>query len=84
MQVKDEMLAILRSMFPHKTIPEPLDFHFPRWFNDPLFRGSYSNWPPSFFQGHHDNLRATVDQRLWFAGEATSQRWFGKLRLALS
>lgn len=64
-------------MYPSIEIPEPLAFFFDKWHSDPLFRGSYSNWPASFFQEHHDNLRATVSERLWFAGEAGSQKYFG-------
>lgn len=75
-QVKAEVVDVLQNMFPNVTIPELLDFKFPRWCSDPLYRGSYSNWPPSFFSEHHDNLRANVD-RLFFAGEATSQKYFG-------
>ena len=77
-QVQEEVMGVIRSMFPNITVPEPVAFHFPRWHSDPLFRGSYSNWPPSFFGGHHQNLRAPVEGRLWFAGEATSQKYFGK------
>lgn len=76
-QIKSEVLGVLRSMFPNTTIPEPLDFMFPRWNANPLFRGSYSNWPPSFFSQHHQNLRASVDGRLWFSGEAMSLKYFG-------
>ncbi|KAI0752122.1 amine oxidase [Fomes fomentarius] len=78
-QVQDEVMGVLRTMFPNVTIPDPIAFHFPRWASDPLFRGSYSNWPSSFFSQHHQNLRATVGSRLWFAGEATSQKYFGFL-----
>lgn len=76
--VKAEVLAVLRSMYPNTTIPEPDAFYFPRWKSDPLFRGSYSNWPSSFLRSHHTNLRATVEQRLWFGGEATSLKYFGR------
>ncbi|OBZ74427.1 Polyamine oxidase [Grifola frondosa] len=76
-QVQDEVMGVLRSMFPNVTIPDPLDFHFPRWFSNPLFRGSYSNWPAPLSSEHRENLRATVEQRLWFAGEATSLKYFG-------
>ena len=69
-------MGVVRSMFPNITVPEPTDFYFPRWNSNPLFRGSYSNWPPSFFSQHLDNLRANVG-RLYFAGEATSRRYFG-------
>ena len=78
-QVQEEVLGVLRAIYPNTTIPEPLAFLFPRWHTDPLFRGSYSNWPPSFFSEHHENLRANVGDRLWFAGEATSQKYFGAL-----
>ncbi|KZS91278.1 amine oxidase [Sistotremastrum niveocremeum HHB9708] len=77
-QVKAEVLGVLQTMFPHVKIPEPLDFMFPRWNANPLFRGSYSNWPPSFFSQHHQNLRANVG-RLWFSGEAMSLKYFGFL-----
>ncbi|KIM77435.1 hypothetical protein PILCRDRAFT_76792 [Piloderma croceum F 1598] len=78
-QVQSEVMGVLRSMFPNVTVPDPEAFYFPRWFTNPLYRGSYSNWPASFYSDHHENLRATVDQRLWFAGEATSMKWFGFL-----
>jgi polyamine oxidase len=77
-QVEREVVGVLRSMYPNVRIPDPEAFYYQRWFSDPLYRGSYSNWPASFFSEHHDNLRATVDQRLWFAGEATSMKWFGQ------
>jgi polyamine oxidase len=63
-------------MFPDVTIPEPTAFFFPRWSSDPLYRGSYSNWPPTFTPRHHANLRTPLG-RLWFAGEALSEKYFG-------
>ncbi|KAF8961609.1 hypothetical protein BDZ97DRAFT_1905477 [Flammula alnicola] len=77
-QVQEEVMGVVRSMFPNVTVPEPLEFFFPRWHTNPLFRGSYSNWPPSFASQHLDNLRANVE-RLFFAGEATSRKYFGFL-----
>ena len=41
--------------------------------------GSYSNWPPSTSLKAHQNLHANVG-RLFFAGEATSQEFFGYLQ----
>lgn len=64
-------------MFPNVTIPTPTDFFFPRWHSNPLFRGSYSNMPAAYVPAHQDNLRATVDERLWFAGEASSKKYYG-------
>ena len=73
-------MSVVRSMFPDVTVPEPTDFFFPRWHSNPLFRGSYSNWPPSYYIEHLDNLRANVG-RLYFAGEATSRKYFGAFHL---
>jgi len=78
-QVQSEALAVLQLMFPNTSIPEPTAFFFPRWHSNPLFRGSYSNMPAAFIPTHQDNLRATVSDRLWFAGEATSFKYYGFL-----
>ncbi|KAI9430825.1 amine oxidase [Lactarius indigo] len=67
-QVQSEVMQVLRAMFPNVAIPEPTAFFFPRWFSDPLYRGSYSTWPASFIPQHLINL-----------GEATSERYFGFL-----
>ncbi|THH07776.1 hypothetical protein EW145_g3150 [Phellinidium pouzarii] len=78
-QVQSEVLDVLQLMFPNTTIPAPTDFFFPRWHSSPLFRGSYSNMPASYVPAHQENLRATVDERLWFAGEASSIKYYGFL-----
>ncbi|KAH9922372.1 amine oxidase [Fomitopsis serialis] len=77
--VQSEVMDVLQMMFPEVDVPEPTDFYFQRWHSDPLFRGSYSNWPAAFLSEHQGNLRANVDERLWFAGEATSRKYFGYL-----
>lgn len=76
-QVQEEIVSILQKMYPDITIPNPTDFYLPRWHSDPLFRGSYSNWPSSFVPGHMVNLRAGLSRRLWFAGEASSFEYYG-------
>ncbi len=81
-QVQSEVIGVLRAMFPKVAIPEPTAFLFPRWFSDPLYRGSYSTWPASFVPQHLINLRASLGS-LWFAGEALSERYFGMLLLLL-
>jgi len=77
-QVKSEVMSVVRTMFPNVAVPEPTAFFFPRWYSDPLYRGSYSNWPASFVAQHHTNFRASLG-RLWFAGEALSEKYFGFL-----
>ncbi|PKY01078.1 amine oxidase [Aspergillus campestris IBT 28561] len=77
-KTKAEIMAVLRSMFPDKKVPEPTAFKFPRWSTEPWSYGSYSNWPASTTLEMHQNLRANLG-RLWFAGEATSPTYFGFL-----
>ena len=76
-EVQAELMDVLYTMYPGVVdMPEPTSIHFHRWHNDPLTRGSYSNWPASFFWEHHANVRATVDERLWFTGEHCSEKYF--------
>lgn len=77
-QVQSEVMGVLGTMFPKVAIPKPTDFFFPRWSSDPLFRGSYSAWAPSYVPQHLINLGAPVG-RVYFAGEATSDRYYGML-----
>ncbi|KAF9238348.1 hypothetical protein BU15DRAFT_47713 [Melanogaster broomeanus] len=79
-KVQAEVMEVLRAMYPNIDVPDPVDIHVPTWASNILYRGSYSNWGPSYVQAHSDNLRATVDNRLWFAGEATSLEYFGFLQ----
>ncbi|KAF2656312.1 polyamine oxidase-like protein [Lophiostoma macrostomum CBS 122681] len=75
---KAEVMAVLREMFPNITVPEPIDFMYPRWSLEPWAYGSYSNWPPGTTLERHQNLRANVE-RLYFAGEHTSAEYYGFL-----
>lgn len=87
-QVKSEVMTVLRKkIYPHlppSEIPDPIDFYFERWWDNPLFRGSYSNWPASFFEEHHEDLVRMVGGRVGFAGEHTSAKHFGLCRHSLS
>jgi polyamine oxidase len=84
-QVKEEIHRVLQQMFPHIQVPYPTDILIPRWRQNPLFHGSYSNWPIGMSLQHHENMRAplplhpTQHPRLWFAGEAMSQKYYGYL-----
>ncbi|KAL1740880.1 amine oxidase [Schizophyllum fasciatum] len=77
--VKEDVREVLRDMFPNVTLPD-FDVFYHDWAADPLFRGSYSNFPPSYDPALHRNLRASVGHgRLRWAGEAGSAAWFGFL-----
>ena len=70
-----EVMKVLRSMY-GPSVPEPINFYYYRWTLDPLYRGSYSNWPTGTSQCQHDNLRQPIG-RLHFAGEAYSSKFYG-------
>lgn len=72
-------MEALQAMYPNITLPEPVAVHVSSWTSNPLYRGSYANWGPSYTPRHSQNLKATVNNRVWFAGEATSVKYFGVL-----
>lgn len=78
-QVKHEIMQVLQRMFPDQDLEPPTHILIPRWHQHPLFRGSYSNWPLGALRKHHDNMRAPLHNRLWFAGEAMSAEYYGFL-----
>lgn len=77
-------MSVLSSMFSDAVIPPPSDFYFKSWSEDPLYRGSYATWPPAFLPEHHVNLRADLDGKVWFAGEAMSKYHFGTYLVRLT
>jgi monoamine oxidase len=48
--------------------------HYTDWAADPWARGSYAYAPPGA-SGQRSLLRAPIDGRLFFAGEATAEAW---------
>jgi polyamine oxidase len=78
-QIKKEVYAILQEMY-GQNIPPIRDIAVPRWTIDPLYRGSYSNWPLGAVDEHHLNLGKPVGaMKSWihFTGEALSAEAFG-------
>ena len=71
----EEIMGVLKNMF-GKDVPTAESIYVPRWVADPLFKGSYSNWPvgaePIVFQ----QLQAPV-QNIHFTGEHTSHLYSG-------
>jgi monoamine oxidase len=67
----DEIVALLGNDFRRKLKPLAES----RWAHDPFARGSYSHALPGH-AGKRAVLAAPVDNRLFFAGEATSPNFF--------
>ena len=60
----------------------PEDILIPDWHTNPLFYGSYSNWPIGVDNTVVHNLDAPIG-RLYMAGEACSHKYNGYLHGAL-
>ena len=67
----DQVMRNLRSMFP--AISQPDHVFFTRWGKEEHVRGSYSfNKVGRKFATDAANLKETIDNKVWFAGEATN------------
>ena len=80
-QVMDELYEVLKEMYGDSAV-RPEDILVPDWHSNPLFFGSYSNWPIGVDKKVYDNLDAPLG-RLYMAGEAFSQNYNGYLHGAL-
>lgn len=69
-------LATLRRIFGRAT-PDPVDYQVTRWAADPFAAGSYSFNALGATPQMRDDLAASINGKLFFAGEATSRRHFG-------
>jgi monoamine oxidase len=72
-KIVDEAMQVLRRMY-GKDIPNPEQWKVTRWASDPFAAGAYSHLPPHASGQDYDALAEPVSDRLFFAGEATSQQ----------
>ena len=66
----EEVTGRLRTVFPPKDVPSPLEVIVTRWKRDPFTRGTYSYVGPQTRPGDYDIMAESVGN-LHFAGEAT-------------
>ncbi|MFE3798753.1 FAD-dependent oxidoreductase [Nocardia tengchongensis] len=69
-------MATLRTIY-GPGIPAPIDHQITRWSSDPYAHGSYSFNTVGSTPDMRDHLAADIDDRVHFAGEATSRKSFG-------
>jgi monoamine oxidase len=62
-------MARLRTVY--GEIPDPVGAQITRWARDPFAQGSYSCWVLGTPETVRDDLAASIDGRIFFAGEAT-------------
>ena len=81
-EVVDQAMADLRGMF-GTSITDPTNATVTKWHADPFARGSYSHVPPGGNMADYEELAQPVEDRLFFAGEATTRRYPGTVHGAL-
>lgn len=69
-------MATLKTLF-GEAIPKPVGYQITRWASDPFARGAYSYNAVGSTPKMRTALALPVDQRLFFAGEATTNAHFG-------
>ncbi|MCX2982515.1 FAD-binding protein [Halieaceae bacterium IMCC14734] len=65
-----EAMGVLRSIY-GEYVPEPMDYRITRWAADPFSYGSYSALAMGATPEMRCDLAAPIDNRIFFAGEAT-------------
>ncbi len=82
-KIVEDIICILQEMFPNINIPLPVETYLTNWNEDPLSSGSYSYI--SINQKYEDPfyLSEPINNRLLFAGEATSTDSYGYAHGAL-
>ncbi|KAF9964513.1 hypothetical protein BGZ65_001101, partial [Modicella reniformis] len=71
-----EALETLGLIYPHiQPIPAPLESIVTRWSSDEFAQGSYSFVGREGTGEDYDLLAKSVDDQLYFAGEATSRQY---------
>jgi monoamine oxidase len=69
-------MATLRTIF-GEEIPDPLDYQLTRWASDPFAFGSYSYDAVGVSPTTRKTLAKPLQNRLFFAGEATEHNYYG-------
>lgn len=70
-EIVAEAMAVLRTLYGN-DIPQPEAWQITRWATDPFALGSYSYNPVGASVENRKSLASPVQDRLFFAGEATS------------
>lgn len=75
-QIVDSAMQTLRIIF-GSGIPEPIDYQITRWSTDPYSLGAYSFNPINSHPRMRHQMAQPVAGKLYFAGEATDQDYYG-------
>lgn len=71
-KIIQQAMHALQTMY-GEHIPQPEDYLITRWGDDPYTQGAYSYIPVGVSGKAYDAMATPIDDRLFFAGEATSR-----------
>jgi monoamine oxidase len=74
--IRRATMASLRKIF-GSSVPEPVNMLQTRWSSDPYSYGAYSFIPVGAKTEYYDTLAQPIDDRVFFAGEATHRAYPG-------
>ncbi len=80
---RNNMLEALRKMFGAVNVPEPEEVIVKRWKQDPFARGSFSMYPTNSRRQDRQNLGNSINNKIYFAGEAVHLDYWGSTHGAL-
>ncbi|MFK7827497.1 MAG: flavin monoamine oxidase family protein [Oligoflexales bacterium] len=66
-----------------KEVPEPANYLVTRWSQDPYALGSYAYVPVGASPSDMEELASPLNDRVFFAGEATSSEYYGQTHGAM-
>jgi polyamine oxidase len=75
-EIQAEAMGVLRGMYGDTVVPDPDSILVSRIGSDPLFMGSFSNWPPGFSHDSFHALQASIG-RVFFGGDYVNYRYYG-------
>jgi len=70
----DAALLVLREAYGQDTVSAVINSYVTNWSNDPLYYGSYSDWPLGYTEEQHDHMVEPIG-RLHFGGEHTAEAY---------
>ncbi|PFX17977.1 Polyamine oxidase [Stylophora pistillata] len=77
-ETKEEIMGMLKEIYGN-GIPEATDIYYRRWSKEPLMQGAYSEPVVGMTSEDWENIGKNLG-RLYFAGEATSEEWYGYMQ----
>ncbi|KAK6167988.1 hypothetical protein SNE40_021901 [Patella caerulea] len=74
-EVVNLCLYTLKSLFPAQTIPDPVNYLVTHWDSDPFAGMAYSYMPVGSDGSLYDDMAKDVNDKVYFAGEATNKQF---------